>query len=88
MNEIADDRSLLKKTLMTMAAMVGALVVLVGSICLIALLVVGKAVQPAGAGDDKSPATVSPEQMGGKPASPEPSAPKPGVSPKVMRQPS
>jgi hypothetical protein len=85
MNEIADDRSLLKKTLMTMAAMVGACVVLVGSICLIALLVVGKAVQaPTGAGDDKAPSTVAPEQLGGKP---QPETPKP-LTPKVMRTPS
>jgi hypothetical protein len=86
MNEIADDRSLLKKTLMTMAAMVGACVVLVGSICLIALLVVGKAVQPAGAGDDKSPGAVAPENVGGKPASTEPA--KPSSPSKAMRQPS
>ena len=41
------DSPLLKRTLLMVSAMVGACVVFVGTLCLVALLIVGKAVGPS-----------------------------------------
>lgn len=41
--EAVDDKTLIKRTLLTVAAMVGACVVIVGSLSLFAVLVVGRA---------------------------------------------
>jgi hypothetical protein len=46
-----DDKTLLRKTLLTVAAMVGACVFVVGSLSLVALLVVGRATSTS-KGDD------------------------------------
>lgn len=46
-----DDKTLFKKTLLTVAAMVGACVVVVGSLSLLVLLVVGRATKAPDAED-------------------------------------
>lgn len=69
-----DGEPILKKTLMTMAAMVGACVVFVGSLSTVAVLITSHAVNPAGdSTTDKSelsrPGSDS-SSPGSKPASP------------------
>ncbi len=49
-----DDKTLIKKTLLTVAAMVGACVVVVGSLSLLVLLVVGRATKAPDA-EDRTP---------------------------------
>jgi hypothetical protein len=71
--ESMDDKPLLKKTLLTVAAMVGACVVIVGSFSLIALLVVGRATRPP-ATDDSTP-VLAPTGNSDSPARNFPSSP-------------
>jgi hypothetical protein len=65
---------ILKKTLVTMAAMVSACIVFVGTLSLVAVLVVSRAVNPSGATDsspsdksDKTETTPSGSKSPGKP---------------------
>lgn len=69
-----DDKTLIRKTLLMVAAMVGACVFVVGSISLVALLVVGRATKPQA--DDtqvNAPQLNAPTQ--------DPRAPQPNVKP-------
>ena len=58
--EALEGGPLVKKTLVTVAAMVGACVLVVGTISLLALLVVGRAVRPADADTATSGPTLVP----------------------------
>jgi hypothetical protein len=49
-----DNRTLLRRTLVTMGAMVGACLAFVGTLTLVAVLMAGKAVAPPNAEADKS----------------------------------
>jgi hypothetical protein len=69
-----DAEPILKKTLVTMAAMVGACVVFVGTLSLAAVLVTSHAVNPNGSTDSTS----SPSDKG------DTSPQKPGVTPAPM----
>lgn len=63
-----ENESLLKKTLLYVAAMVGACVVVVGALAVLAVAIVGRAVHPA-ADNTESPALVPADKIdkGGKP---------------------
>ena len=67
--ESQSDAPLLKRTLLMFSAMVGACVVFVGTLCLVALLIVGKAVGPssssASSEGDVAPATNAKPAPGG-----------------------
>lgn len=68
-----DDKTLIRKTLLMVAAMVGACVFVVGSISLVALLVVGRATKPAEDTQVNAPQLNAPAQ--------DPRAPQPNVKP-------
>jgi hypothetical protein len=72
-----DAEPILKKTLVTMAAMVGACVVFVGTLSLTAVLITSHAVNPNGASDS----TASPAEKGDT-SSPQ----KPGATPAPMNK--
>jgi hypothetical protein len=69
MMDTLDDKTLIRKTLVTVAAMLGALVLVVGSLSLVALLIVGRATEPSSAAKEDvaplRPATTAPVPMNG-----------------------
>jgi hypothetical protein len=84
--ETTNDAPLLKRTLLMVAAMVGACVAFVGTLCLVALLIVGKAVGPAAQvaeeTNDQPAGAAVPGAPGGAAGRPTPTvASKPGAAP-------
>jgi hypothetical protein len=68
MSDDSSQGSLFKRTILTTLAMVGACVLLVGVLSFTAVTVVSRAVQPAPAGADGTPALVPVEKIDGKPS--------------------
>jgi hypothetical protein len=73
-----DNKTLVRRTLITMGAMVGACVVVVGTVTLVASVVVGHAVAPPGASESGGTGTIVPAANvhgavpGAKPSPPAP----------------
>ncbi len=61
--EPIDNRALMKRTIITVGAMVGASIVLVGTLTLVASTVVGRAVGPAGSDSSGPGPHVSPPTL-------------------------